>query len=84
MAVKASCVTLHPWTLRATRWNCSRSFTRKFTDFRREQETVRARLSSLEQHYATMSGDIAQIRIELDDIRSDISLIKRRIDLVEV
>jgi hypothetical protein len=29
-----------------------------------------------------MSGDIAQIRVELDDIRSDVSLIKRRLDLV--
>jgi predicted nucleic acid-binding Zn-ribbon protein len=55
----------------------------EFTDFRREQESNRARLSSLEQHYATVSGDIAQIRVELDDIRSDISSIKRRLDLVD-
>ena len=59
-------------------------FHAEFTDFRREQESVRARLSSLEQHYATMSGDLAQIRRELDDIRSDVSQIKRRLDLVEV
>ncbi len=58
-------------------------FHAEFTDFRREQESMRMRLSSLEQHYATMSGDLAQIRIELDDIRGDISQIKRRIDLVE-
>ncbi len=55
----------------------------EFADFRREQASVRARLSSLEQHYATMSGDLAQIRVELDDIRSDVSLIKRRLDLVD-
>ncbi len=58
-------------------------FHAEFTDFRREQESVRARLSSLEQHYATMSGDLAQIRLELDDIRTDVSRIKRRLDLVE-
>ncbi len=58
-------------------------FHAEFTDYRREQASARMRLSSLEQHYATMSGDMAQIRIELDDIRADISLIKRRLDLVE-
>jgi len=30
-----------------------------------------------------VSGDLAQIRIELDDIRSDVSHIKRRLDLVD-
>lgn len=59
-------------------------FHAEFSDFRREQESVKARLSSIEQHYATMSGEIAQIRIKLDDIRSDVSLIKRRLDLAEV
>jgi septation ring formation regulator EzrA len=61
-----------------------RRFYNEFADFRREQESVRARLSSLEQHYATMSGDLARIRVELDDIRSDVSQIKRRLDLVDV
>jgi predicted nucleic acid-binding Zn-ribbon protein len=60
-----------------------KKFHAEFTDFRRDQESARARLSSLEQHYATMSGDLAQIRVELDDIRSDISRIKRRLDLVD-
>ncbi len=54
------------------------------SELKREMVSNRARLSSLEQHYATMSGDLAQIRIELDDIRADVSLIKRRLDLVEV
>ena len=58
-------------------------FHSEFTDFRPEQESMRMRISSLEQHYATMSGDLAQIRIELDDIRSDVSMIKRRLDMVE-
>jgi predicted nucleic acid-binding Zn-ribbon protein len=58
-------------------------FHAEFTDFRREQESMRMRVSSLEQPYAIMSGDLAQIRIELDHIRSDISQIKRRSDLVE-
>ena len=58
-------------------------FHSEFTDFRREQESMRGRLSSLELNFATMSGDLAQIRIELDDIRTDVSLIKRRLDLVD-
>lgn len=58
-------------------------FHAEFTDFRREQASNRMRLSSLEQHYATMSADLAQIRIKLDDIRADISQIKRRLDVVE-
>jgi chromosome segregation ATPase len=52
-------------------------------ELKREAVSGRARLSSLEQHYATMSGDLAQIRIELDDIRGDVSQIRRRLDLVE-
>jgi|GEM_PF-3902329 len=52
-------------------------------EMKREAVSSRARLSSLEQHYATMSGDLAQIRIELDDIRGDVSQIRRRLDLVE-
>lgn len=54
-----------------------------FIDFRREQDSMRARLSSLEQHFATMTVDLAQIRVEMDGVRSDISLIRRRLDLVE-
>jgi chromosome segregation ATPase len=52
-------------------------------EIKRELISNRARLSSLEQHYSIMSGDLAQIRKELDDIRGDISQIKRRTDLVE-
>ena len=55
----------------------------EFIDFRREQDSVRARLSSLEQHFATMTVDLSQIRIEMDGMRGDISLIRRRLDLVE-
>jgi predicted nucleic acid-binding Zn-ribbon protein len=54
------------------------------SELKREVVSNRARLSSLEQHYATVSGDLAQIRIELDHIRVDISQIKRRLDLVDV
>jgi septal ring factor EnvC (AmiA/AmiB activator) len=53
------------------------------SELKRETASNRARPASLEQHYATMSGDLAQIRVELDDIRSDISHIKRRLDLVD-
>ena len=58
-------------------------FHAEFTEFRREQESLRMRVSSLEQHYATMAGDLAQIRAELDFMRGDISQIKRRLDMVE-
>jgi predicted nucleic acid-binding Zn-ribbon protein len=58
-------------------------FHAEFTDFRREQDSMRVRLSSLEQHFATMSGDLAQIRIELDNVRHDVAHIKRRLDLVD-
>ena len=58
-------------------------FHAEFTDFRREQESMRMRLSSLEQHFATMSGDLAQIRIELDHVRHDVAQIKPRLDLVD-
>ena len=53
------------------------------SEVKRDLASNRARLSSLEQPHATMSGDLAQIRAELDDIRSDISHIKRRLDLVD-
>ena len=58
-------------------------FHAEFTDFRREQESLRNRVSSLEQYHATMAGDMAQIRAELDLMRADISQIRRRLDLVE-
>ena len=40
-------------------------------------------LSSPEQHHATMAGDLARIRRELDLMRADISQIRRRLDLVD-
>ena len=55
----------------------------EFADFRRDQASMKMRLSSLEQHVATMSVDIARINVELDEIRGDVSLIKRRLDLAE-
>ncbi len=58
-------------------------FHAEFTDFRREQNSMRGRLSSLEQNFVTMAGDLAQVCVELDDIRTDVSLIRRRLDLVD-
>lgn len=55
----------------------------EFADFRRDMASVKMRLSSLEQHQATMAVDIARINVELDEIRADISQIKRRLDLAE-
>ena len=56
----------------------------QFADFQRQLDSVQARLLSLEQHPATVTGDIAHIRVELTDIRTDVGRIKRRLDLVEV
>lgn len=62
----------------------------EFGDFRRDMASVKMRLSSLGQHQATMSsdlasihGDIARINLELDHIRNDVGLIKRRLDLAD-
>lgn len=55
-----------------------------FTDFRREQESMRGRLSSLEQHFAAMTVDLTHLRVDMDGIRDDVSLIRRRLDLVQV
>ena len=55
----------------------------EFAEFRRSLDSLTARASSLEQHVATMMGDIAQIRSELVDVRDDISQIKRRLNLVD-
>ena len=52
-------------------------------EIKRDLESKGARFSSLEQPHATMAEDLAQIRRELDFIRSDISHIRRRMDLVE-
>ncbi|MDV3455472.1 hypothetical protein RZN05_00635 [Sphingomonas sp. HF-S4] len=41
------------------------------------------RLGSVEQHQATMAVDIARINAELDAIRADVGLIKRRLDLAD-
>jgi hypothetical protein len=55
----------------------------EFSDFRRDVASIKMRLSSVEQHHATMAVDIARINLELDEIRSDVGLIKRRLDLAE-
>jgi len=55
----------------------------EFGDFRRDMASVKMRLSSVEQHQATMAVDIARINVELDEIRGDVGLIKRRLDLAD-
>jgi hypothetical protein len=40
-------------------------------------------ITAIEKLCVATSGHLAQIRIELDDIRSDVSQIKRRLDMVE-
>ncbi|MDP5278827.1 hypothetical protein Q9Q95_07820 [Sphingomonas sp. DG1-23] len=55
----------------------------EFGEFRRDLASVKMRLSSVEQHQATMAVDIARINAELDEIRGDVALIKRRLDLAE-
>jgi septal ring factor EnvC (AmiA/AmiB activator) len=56
----------------------------EFGEFRRDIASVKMRLTSLEQHQATVAVDIARINLELDQIREDVSRIKRRLDLVDV
>jgi predicted nucleic acid-binding Zn-ribbon protein len=55
----------------------------EFGEFRRDLVSLKMRLSSVEQHQATMAIDVARINAELDEIRGDVSLIKRRLDLVD-
>jgi len=56
----------------------------EFGEFRRDIASMKMRLTSLEQHQATVAVDIARINLELDQIREDVSRIKRRLDLVDV
>jgi len=53
--------------------------------------SVKMRLGSLAQTYAMMAGDLASIHgdiarnnLELDAICDDVSMIKRRLDLIDV
>ncbi len=55
----------------------------EFGEFRRDLASIKMRLGSLEQNHATMTGDVALINVELDEIRSDITRIKQRLDLVK-
>lgn len=55
----------------------------EFGDFRRDVASIKMRLSSVEQHQATIAVDIARINVELDQIRGDVGLIKRRLDLAD-
>ena len=56
----------------------------EFGEFRRDLASIKMRLGSVEQHQATLAGDVARINVELDTIREDVSRIKRRLDLVDV
>ncbi|CAA9528666.1 MAG: hypothetical protein AVDCRST_MAG91-2767 [uncultured Sphingomonadaceae bacterium] len=58
-------------------------FYNEFRDSRRDAESMKSRMAAMEQHMAAIVGDLAQVRIELDDIRSDVSRIKTRLDLVD-
>jgi DNA anti-recombination protein RmuC len=55
----------------------------EFAEFRRELSSIKQRLGSIEQNYATMAADIARINVKLDDIRAGIIHIKTRLDLVD-
>lgn len=52
-------------------------------DLQRDVNQVKQRLGSLEQHQAAMVNDVVRINIDLDQMRSDLSRIKVRLDLVE-
>ena len=55
----------------------------EFSDFRREQLSQGIRLASVEQHLATNQVEIARLSGDMAEVRQDIALIKRRLDLVD-
>jgi TolA-binding protein len=53
------------------------------TDVKREQSSMGLRLASMEQHLAANQLEIARLSGDMQQVKSDISLIKRRPDLVD-
>ncbi|HEY0445462.1 MAG TPA: hypothetical protein VGD19_03315 [Allosphingosinicella sp.] len=53
------------------------------TDVKREQSSKGLRLASMEQHLAANQLEIARLSGDMQQVKSDISLIKRRPDLVD-
>jgi hypothetical protein len=54
-----------------------------FSDFRREQLSQGVRLAAVEQHLAVNQVEIARLSGDMADVKQDIALIKRRLDLVD-
>lgn len=53
------------------------------TDVKREQLSQGLRLSAIEQHLAANQVEIARLSGDVEVVKADIALIKRRLDLVE-
>ncbi|HEX9964957.1 MAG TPA: hypothetical protein VGB04_08230 [Allosphingosinicella sp.] len=54
-----------------------------FSDFRREQLSQGIRIAAVEQHLAANQVEIARISGDMAEVKQDIALIKRRLDLVD-
>jgi septal ring factor EnvC (AmiA/AmiB activator) len=52
-------------------------------DLKREQLSQGLRLSSIEQHLAANQVEIARLSGDMAQVKTDIALIKRRLDLVD-
>jgi hypothetical protein len=55
----------------------------EFSDFRREQLSQGVRIAAVEQHLAANQVEIARLSGDMADVKQDIALIKRRLDLVD-
>jgi hypothetical protein len=54
-----------------------------FSDFRREQLSQGVRIASVEQHLAANQVEIARLSGDTAEVKQDIALIKRHLDLVD-
>ena len=52
-------------------------------ELKREQLSMGIRLAAIEQHMAANQVEIARLSGDMAQVKSDISLIKRRLDLVD-
>jgi uncharacterized coiled-coil protein SlyX len=55
----------------------------EFADMKREQLSQGVRLATIEQHLAANQVEIARLSGDMADVKQDIALIKRRLDLVD-
>jgi septal ring factor EnvC (AmiA/AmiB activator) len=56
----------------------------EFAEFRQDIGSMKLRMSSVEQHIGALTVDVARINADIDDIRTRLGRIEKRLDLVEV